>query len=79
MVYFHEQQNIHLAPWTSYGSVGIAYNWSLHPPFAVCEEQLASQGVQHLEVTHGRLRTCIDKNIVCNDIGQSYCRSLGHQ
>ena len=38
-------------------------------PFEVCEEQLASHGVQHLEVIRGRLRTCIDKIIFCNDIG----------
>ena len=36
-------------------------------------------GVHHLEVTLGRLRTCIDKIIVCNDIGLLYWRSLGHQ
>ena len=75
MVYFQEQQIIQLSPWTSYGLVGIAYNWSLQIPFTVCEEELASQGVQHLEVTRGRLRTCIDKVIVCDDIGRSYWRS----
>ena len=36
-------------------------------PFEVCEEQLASHGVQHLEVIRGRLRTCIDKIIICNE------------
>ena len=34
---------------------------------------------QHLEVIRGWLRTCIDKIIICNDIGWFYWRSLGHQ
>ena len=79
MVYFQEQHIIQLAPWTSYGLVGIAYDWPLHLPFAVCEEEVASLGVHHLEVTCGSLCTCTDKVIVCNDIGRSYWRPSGHQ
>ena len=47
---------------------------ALHPSLAVCEEKVASPGVDggddHVAPSvAGRLRTCIDKIIVCNVIG----------